>query len=60
MQRGYLEMLHDDEDIPFSLRQDDGSEAPGIQKRVVDTGGGVIDLLAMRDELEAQRSKKGG
>lgn len=59
MQRGYLEMLHDDEDVPFTLRED-GEEAPGIQKRVVDTGGGVIDLLAMKEQLEAARTTKGG
>lgn len=59
MQHGYLEMLHEDEDVPFTLRQDGGEEAPGIRKRVADTGGGVIDLVAMRDELEAARRKGG-
>lgn len=58
MQRGYLEMLHEDEDVPFTLRQD-GEEAPGIQKRLADTGDGVIDLIAMRDQLEAARQKGG-
>jgi hypothetical protein len=49
-------MLDQDEDVPFTLRED-GEEVPGIQKRVADTGGGVIDLAAMRDELEAARRK---
>lgn len=63
VQRSYLEGLSEDESIPFSYGGgDDGLDQDGLpagirgpQRRTADTGQEVIDLAAMRRELEAQR-----
>ena len=62
MQRCYLEGLQQDGTISSS---DDADQAPGFEPAVrtdVDAGTDVIDLAAMRAQLEAERDQrtKGG
>jgi hypothetical protein len=64
LRRAYLEGLDQDESVPFAMQQ---SEMPmaglpgGFRVREnVDAGVEVIDLSAMRAELEAGRRQKGG
>jgi hypothetical protein len=62
----YLEHLDEDEEIPFSLGTADPVESPGhgagpSVRENVDTGASVLDISAMRAELEeARRVRKGG
>jgi hypothetical protein len=63
----YLDGLDQEEEIPFSLGAgdggfEDGSTAPGQQgptiRTGVDAGTNVIDLAAMRAELEASQGMR--
>lgn len=62
--RMYLEYLDQDEEIPFSLGSSDAEGAengagPTVREGV-DIGADVLDLNAMRAELEEARKRKGG
>jgi hypothetical protein len=61
-QRAFLDYMDQAEDIPLSM-QEGGSELPpelAPQRRVADAGTDVIDLTAMRRELEAERDRLRG
>lgn len=66
LRRAYLEGLDQDESVPF--RMEEGQQGPGFLgmpggpkiRENVDAGVEVIDLSAMRAELEAARQAKGG
>lgn len=65
IQRAYLDGLHEDESVPFRWRETEPGEiTPGVSgpqiRENVDPGTKVIDLSAMRAELEAARSKQQG
>jgi len=61
----YLEMLSEDEEVPFSvdtapLSESSGQVGPTVRENV-DTGADVLDINAMRKDLEAARNaRKGG
>lgn len=59
-----MEYLDEDEDIPFRLNEaepGDSSEGSGPTVREgVDIGASVLDLNAMRAELEEARTRRGG
>jgi RNA polymerase-binding transcription factor DksA len=57
-QRAYLEGLDEDQEVPFGWSEDTGSELPFTRREAVDAGTDVIDLAAMRSELEEQRRKR--
>ncbi len=50
--------------MPFSWREQTGEVTPGMNgpqiREGVDAGTDVIDLTAMRAELEADRARRGG
>lgn len=53
--------MEKDEDVPLSFEQGEmGPEGGPTVRENVDAGTDVIDLTAMRKELEAQRAKRGG
>lgn len=61
----YLEQLDEDEEIPFQLNTEQPTEAAGdigpSVRENVDTGADVLDINAMRAELEeARNARKGG
>lgn len=60
-QRAILDFMAQAEDIPFSWAAESmpSDQGPTVRENV-DAGVGVIDLIAMRDELEAQRAKRAG
>lgn len=64
MQRCYLDGLAEDESVPFSWKEETGEITPGMAgpqvRENVDMGADVLDLTAMRAELEAERAKRGG
>lgn len=66
MQKCYLEGLAEDESVPFSWSEEpgDGEVTPGVSgptiRENVDAGVKVIDLTAMRAELEADRARRQG
>jgi len=64
VQKCYLDGLAEDESVPFSFREENTELTPGMAgpkvRENVDMGADVLDLTAMRAELEADRSKKGG
>ena len=51
LQRTYVEGFEDEGLITAGTGERDALEEAGITGRAVDTGGGVIDLAAMRAEL---------
>ena len=60
----YLEQLDEDEEVPFHIETAQpgdlaGESGPTIRKNV-DTGADVIDINAMRAELEEARKRRGG
>lgn len=60
----YLEALDQDEEIPFQIEVSEPGESAGDTGpmiRHVDTGADVLDINAMRAELEeARHARKGG
>jgi len=50
--------------VPFSWQEQTGEVTPGMNgpqiREGVDAGTDVIDLTAMRAELEADRARRGG
>ena len=65
LRRAYLEGLDQDESVPFSMEVSDlpsplGAPSGFKVRENVDAGVKVIDLTAMRTELEAARQQKGG
>jgi hypothetical protein len=60
----YLEYLDEDEEIPFQINApEDGDAPPGTGPAIregVDIGADVLDLNAMRAELEEARKRRGG
>lgn len=61
MKRAYLDGLDADESVPMSLREGGGDgEGLPVTKRTVDPGVDVIDLAAMREQLDASRGQRGG
>jgi hypothetical protein len=64
MQRCYLDGLAEDESVPFGWQEHTGEVTPGMNgpqiRENVDAGTDVIDLTAMRAELEADRARRGG
>lgn len=62
LRRTYLEGLDQDESVPFRWEiREDGPGVPGFKIREnVDAGVQVIDLNAMRAELEAGRRQQQG
>ena len=64
MQKCYLDGLAEDESVPFTWKEETGELTPGmagpVRRENVDAGTDVIDLTAMRAELEAERAKRGG
>lgn len=64
IRRAYLEGLDQDESVPFSMQETElpAAGAPGgfSVRENVDAGVDVIDLTALRRELEAGRQKGGG
>lgn len=62
----YLEYLDEDEEIPFQLNAAEPGELTGDDngpstRENVDIGASVLDLNAMRAELEeARRKRRGG
>lgn len=63
LRRAYLEGLSDDETVPFAIEDNASAGAfpQGMQPNIrrADAGTDVIDLAAMREELEAGRRKAG-
>lgn len=57
----YLRGMSDDENVPFAMEDpaDSGAFPAGMQPAIrhADAGTDVIDLTAMREELEASRRK---
>jgi hypothetical protein len=51
LQRTYVEGFEDEGLITAGTHEREALEEAGITGRAVDTGGGVIDLAAMRAEL---------
>lgn len=63
-QRAYLDGLEEDETVPLSFEGGTGelptgTDGPTIRENV-DAGVKVIDLTAMRKDLEAARAARGG
>lgn len=56
LQQTYLDGLSEDEEIPFRMAE--RSVPPPVATRHADTGSKVIDLAAMREELEALRRQQ--
>jgi hypothetical protein len=60
----YLEYLDEDEDIPFRLNAPEDEDAPAGSgpaiREGVDIGANVLDLNAMRADLEEARKRRGG
>jgi hypothetical protein len=53
-----MEGLDQDQEVPFEFADSTGAD-PGFQRREsVDAGTDVIDLAAMRDQLEADRRER--
>jgi hypothetical protein len=60
LQQTYLDGLSEDEEIPFRMQADAGRRfrpGPGTREGV-DAGVKVIDLTAMREELETLRRQQ--
>jgi hypothetical protein len=65
LQKTYLAGLAEDESVPFSWKEEPagpGELTPGVSgpqvRENVDIGARVLDLTAMRAELEAARARK--
>lgn len=61
----YLEMLDEDEEVPFSLDSPKSGDLAGqagpTVRQNVDTGADVLDINVMRKELEeARNARRGG
>lgn len=63
-QRALIEGLDQDEDVPVRFEETGGPQQQSAQgptiRENVDAGVDVIDISAMRDELEAARQRGGG
>lgn len=60
----YMEYLDEDDEIPFRLNEAEPGDAsdgngPAVREGV-DIGASVLDLNAMRAELEEARKQRGG
>ena len=68
MQETYLQGLSEDPDVPFKIQEEDpdaifgtdedGQRAGPLVRENVDAGVDVIDLAAMKAELEAGRAQR--
>lgn len=56
--------MAEDESVPFSWKDEPGEVTPGVSgpqiRENVDAGVKVIDLTAMRAELERERARRQG
>lgn len=59
VQRAYLEGLEEDQEVPFGWSEEGtDSGLPFTRREAVDAGTDVIDLAAMRDQLETDRRNR--